>query len=136
MIYTKDVTEKLKDLSISDYARIRIGPLSGILTFMLSLNAIGMTASFALLGGELVDSERAAITMFTLSASFAVLLALLAKGYLESLTHRFALIDADQMESIAKTAKRFYVPFMLSMIADVSLVVVGVLALIFHMQIW
>jgi len=98
-------------------------------------NALGMTVAFALLGSELSVIERTAIALFSLSTSIAILLGFMAQGYMASVSHRFISIDAAHMEAIAKTAKRFYVPFLLSMIADVCLVILGALTLIFHLQI-
>ncbi len=118
-------SEKIKNQSVAEYAKIRVGFLSGTLTIMLSLNVIGITVAIGLLGDEFNMLEKAGFMLLIFSAASAILLFFLAKKYLESVTYRFVFIEAQHMDAIAKVAKRFYVPFFLCLAANMFLSLLG-----------
>ena len=78
-------SEKIKNQSVAEYAKIRVGFLSGTLTIMLSLNVIGITVAIGLLGDEFNMLEKAGFMLLIFSAASAILLFFLAKKYQESL---------------------------------------------------
>jgi len=63
--------------------------------------------------------------LLVFSALTAVLLCFLAKRYMESISHRFLFIEQEHMDAIARVAKGFYVPFLLSLIANIFLALLG-----------
>ena len=117
--------EKIRNQSIAEYAKIKVGFLSGTLTVMLSINVIGITVAIGLLGDEFNVLEKAGFMLLVFSAAMAILLFFLAKKYLESITSRFVFIEPEHMDAIAKVAKRFYVPFFLCLTANMFLSLLG-----------
>ena len=117
--------EKIQNQSVAEYAKIKVGFLSGTLTIMLSLNVIGITVAIGLLGDEFNVLEKAGFMLLIFSAATAILLFFLAKKYLQSVTYRFVFIETQHMDAIAKVAKRFYVPFFLCLAANMFLSLLG-----------
>jgi hypothetical protein len=118
-------SDKIKNQSVAEYAKIKVDFLSGSLTVMLSINVIGITITIGLLGDEFNVLEKAGFMLLIFSAATAVLLFFLAKKYLESVTYRFVFIEQQHMDAIAKVAKRFYVPFFLCLAANMFLSLLG-----------
>lgn len=121
---------KLKNQSIAEYAKIKVGVLSGVLTAMLAINAVGVTVTIGLLDGQFDELERIAVMLLVFAAASAVVLFFLAKRYLESVTYRFGFIELMQMEAIARVAKRFFMPFVLCLTADIFLALLGGMTLV------
>ena len=85
-----NIKEKIKNQSIAEYAQIKVGFLSATLTLMLSINVVGVTVVVGLLGDEFNILEKAGLMLLVFSATTAILLFLLAKKYLKSITYRFS----------------------------------------------
>jgi hypothetical protein len=117
--------DKLKNQSIAEYAKIRVGVLSGVLTTMLAINAVGVTVTVGLLDGQFDELEKIAVMLLVFAAASAVVLFFLAKRYLESVTYKFGFIEMVHMDAISRVAKRFFTPFILCLTANIFLALLG-----------
>jgi hypothetical protein len=123
--FMESTKARIKNQSIAEYAKIRIQFLSGTLTAMLAINAIGITVSVSLLDTTLEGLSQAGFLLLLFSTLTSILLFFLAKRYIESISHRFIFIETDQMDAISRVAKRFYKPFLLSLVANMLLAFLG-----------
>lgn len=121
---------KLKDLSIAEYARLRVKLMSRYLGVMLLMDAIAITVSVVILDPENRDLKMSAITLLVFACASGVALYFLAKRYLDSVNYRFAIIEDVHMDAIAKVAKRFFFPFMICFTANIVISVLGSVLLV------
>lgn len=117
----------MKNTSIAEYARIRVELISGFLTTMLVADLIGLTLTLSAVNSYSPSPVQMAMSLFVFCSITGVVLFFLAKRYLDSIQYRFGSIEEDQMRAIAEVAKRFFLPFMLSLAANILLVVLGAL---------
>ncbi|MDA0713416.1 MAG: hypothetical protein O2897_05470 [bacterium] len=121
---------KIKNQSIAEYAHIKVGFLSGSLTAMLLINAMGITATVSLLDTTFQNFQKIGFVLLIFSTVTAILLCFLAKRYIDSISHRFIYIDPKHMDAIARVAKRFYMPFLLCLMANIFLALLGGVSLL------
>lgn len=124
---------KIKNQSIAEYAQIKVGFLSGSLTAMLIINALGITATVSLLDTNFENFQKIGFVLLVFSTATAIMLCLLAKRYIDSISHRFIYIDPEHMDAIARVAKRFYMPFLLCLMANIFLALLGGVSLVFKL---
>ena len=121
---------KLKDMTIAEYAQIRVNLLSGFLTLMLIMDAVAITLTVGILDAEFQEPQRVAVSLLVFSSATGVALFFLAKRYIDSVTYRFACIDDVQMDAISRIAKRFFFPFVICLVSNTLLAVLGALVLL------
>lgn len=117
---------RIRDITIAEYAHIRVSILSGIITAMLILDSLAITLTVGMLDGANQPLRDAAIGLLIFATGSGVLLFLLAQRYVESVTYRFINIEEEQMKGIARVAKRFFLPFLMCLIANIFLSVLGI----------
>ena len=118
--------------SLGRYAHINVDRVNRLLTAMLALNAVGITAIAAMLGGEIDNLAKTSLIIFILSAIMAVFMFYILKVYLGSLQTKMFMIDAQDRERVVKIAREFYKPIVLSLLANIIMAVAGFVVLICH----
>lgn len=121
---------KLKDLTIAEHARIRVKRMSFLLGAMLFSDAVAITLTVSLIKYAKQDVMMAAITLLVFAVATGIALSFLAHRYMDSVTYRFSFIEQEQMDAIAKVAKKFYLPFMICFAANIVLSVLGSVVLV------
>lgn len=122
--------EYLQNITASEFGKIKYNILSNLLTAMLSINAIAITMVVGMLDNGFEYPRNLGIAISVFSCSGAVLLFFLLKRYMETITYRFCRVDQARLESIAKIARRFFGPFMLSVFVDIIFACLGTATLL------
>ena len=129
--------EYLQNITVSEFGKIRSNMLSNFLTMMLVVNAVSITMVVGMLDDGFEYPKNLGIAISVFSCSGGVFLFFLLKRYMETITYRFNRVDQARLESIAKIAKRFFAPFMISVFLDIAFACLGVgmlfLALMAHL---
>jgi len=115
----------MNNISVSEFGGIRAGILSSSLTAMLCMNALGITLVVGMLEDGFVYPQNIGIAISVLACAGAVLLFFLIKRYLETITYKFYRVEQKRLETIAKIAKRFFTPFLFTMVLDIFLASLG-----------
>jgi hypothetical protein len=121
---------KLKDMTIAEYAHIRVRLMNRYLGAMLTMDAIAITLTVVILDAHAQELKMPAVTLLVFACATGVALYFLAKRYIDSVNYRFAIIEDVHMEAIAKVAKRFFFPFMICFTANIVLAAAGSLVLL------
>ncbi|MEI6791351.1 MAG: hypothetical protein WCK42_09250 [Myxococcaceae bacterium] len=122
--------EYLQNITVSEFGKIKANILSNMLTAMLCMNAVSITMTVGMLddGFEYPKNLGVAISVFSCSA--AVFLFFMIKRYMETVTYRFYRIDPKQIESVAKMAKRFFLPFLIGISLNIVFACLGAVTLL------
>lgn len=121
---------KLKDLTIAEYANIRVKRMSSLLGAMLLSDAVSITLTVLLIGAAQQAAIMSAMTLLVFAVATGIVLSVLAHRYIDSVSYRFALIEDSQMDAIARVAKKFYFPFMICFVANIVLATLGSVVLV------
>ncbi|MES2503933.1 MAG: hypothetical protein V4534_03550 [Myxococcota bacterium] len=122
--------EYIKNVSVSEFGNIKAGLLSHFLTAMLCVNAISITVAISVLDQGMIYPQNLGIALSVFSSAGAVFLFFLLKRYIETINYKFYQVDQKRLESIARIAKRFFTPFMISMLLDIIFAGLGGVTLI------
>lgn len=117
--------EHMNNISVSEFGNIRSGILSSFVTAMLCVNAIGITLAVGMLDDGFVYPENLGIAINVFSCAGAVFLFFMLKRYLDTINYKFYRVDQKRLESIAKIARRFFTPFVLSISLDILFACLG-----------
>src|SRR3990167_596741 len=111
--------EYLQNITVSEFGKIKSNILSNMLTAMLCVNAVSITITVGILDDGFDYPRNFGISVSVFSCSAAVFLFFLIKRYMETVNYRFYRIDSKQIESVAKVAKRFFLPFLILIALDI-----------------
>ncbi len=122
--------EYLQNITVSEFGKIKSNILSNFLTAMLCINAIAITMVVGMLDDGFEYPKNLGIAISVFSCAGAVFLFFLLKRYMETITYRFYRVDQARLESIAKIARRFFAPFMVSVFVDIVFACLGTVTLL------
>lgn len=122
--------EYLQNITVSEFGKIKSNILSNMLTAMLCVNAVSITITVGILDDGFDYPRNFGISVSVFSCSAAVFLFFLIKRYMETVNYRFYRIDSKQIESVAKVAKRFFLPFLILIALDIVFAGLGIVTLL------
>lgn len=120
----------MQNITIAEFGKIRSNILSNFLTIMLCINAVAITMVVGMLDDGFEYPKNLGIAISVFSCSGAVFLFFLLKRYMETITYRFYRVEQVRLESIAKIARRFFAPFMISVSVDIIFACLGAITLL------
>jgi hypothetical protein len=129
MVYISLLGKHMNNESIAEYAKIKTDLLSSLVTGMLSINALGVTVTVGLLDRESSQEERTAIMILVFAAATAVALFFLAHHYFETVSQRISVVERAEVEEVADAAKKFFVPFIVCLVANILVALGGAIFL-------
>jgi predicted oxidoreductase len=120
----------LQNITVSEFGKIKSNILSNFLTAMLCINAVAITMVVGMLDDGFEYPKNLGIAISVFACAGAVFLFFLLKRYMETITYRFYRVDSERLESIAKIARRFFAPFLISVSVDIVFACLGATTLL------